>query len=98
MPGDTIRRMPMPDPHAGIRTIPTSRPDGPRVLVVEDDPAQLTMIASAMRSRGYRVLEAATGSAALDQAATIEADVVLLDLGLPDLDGIDVCQKLRVWS
>jgi two-component system KDP operon response regulator KdpE len=74
-----------------------SRPDGPIVLVVEDDPSQLTMISAAMTSRGYRVVEAASGAAALDRVTAIEPDVVLLDLGLPDLDGIEVCHQLKLW-
>jgi two-component system KDP operon response regulator KdpE len=79
------------------RTLSMSRPDGPIVLVVEDDRSQRTMISAAMTSRGYRVVEAESGAAALDQASANEPDVVLLDLGLPDLDGIEVCHQLKLW-
>ena len=89
--------MATPDPVHGVRPLSMSRPDGPLILVVEDDPAQLSMISTAMRSRGYRVLEAATGTAALDHVAAIEPDVVLLDLALPDIDGIEVCHQLKLW-
>ena len=68
------------------------------VLVVEDDPAAAEVVAIALRARGYQVQVCPTGRAALDAAATVEPDIVVLDLGLPDLDGIDVCAALRRWS
>lgn len=80
------------------RILSMSRPDGPVILVVEDDRAQLTMLTSAMTSRGYRVAEAMSGSIAIDQVTVVQPDVILLDLGLPDLDGIEVCHQLKLWT
>jgi two-component system KDP operon response regulator KdpE len=67
----------------------------PLVLVVDDDPAILEALGVALRARGLRVIEAATGARALHEAATADVAVVILDLGLPDLDGIEVCRRLR---
>ena len=68
------------------------------VLVVEDDPAVAKIVTGALEARGYRVLSAARGREALDAAAVEVPDIVVLDLGLPDIDGIDVCRVLREWS
>ena len=57
----------------------------------------LRVLNTALRARGYRVTTAATGRAALDSASTQEPDIVVLDLGLPDIDGIEVCHHLRRW-
>jgi DNA-binding response OmpR family regulator len=66
-----------------------------RVLVVEDDPSIGSELAQALVSSGYQVSLAATGSDALDQARQFAADLVLLDLGLPDIEGVVVCRRLR---
>jgi two-component system KDP operon response regulator KdpE len=68
------------------------------VLVVEDDPAVAEVLCTSLRGRGYRVEVAETGAGALDAASELEPDVVVLDLGLPDIDGIDVCRHLRRWT
>jgi two-component system KDP operon response regulator KdpE len=67
------------------------------VLVVEDEPGMLRILDTALQARGYRVTTAATGRAALDAATAQEPDIVVLDLGLPDIDGVDVCRHLRRW-
>jgi two-component system, OmpR family, KDP operon response regulator KdpE len=67
------------------------------VLVVEDEPGLLRVLSTALGARGYRVTAVATGRAALDAATAEEPDIVVLDLGLPDIDGIDVCRHLRRW-
>jgi two-component system KDP operon response regulator KdpE len=67
------------------------------VLVVEDDAAAAEIVTIALRARGHRVEVATTGRAALEAASAHEPDVVVLDLGLPDLDGIAVCRELRRW-
>jgi two-component system KDP operon response regulator KdpE len=67
------------------------------VLVVEDEPAVAEVVATALRARGYDVEVAATGREALELASLAEPDVVLLDLWLPDIDGIEVCHQLRRW-
>jgi len=66
-----------------------------RVLVVDDDPALRRVLSLGLGARGHTVLGAPDGRRALAMAATTAIDVVVLDLGLPDLDGIDVCRRLR---
>jgi two-component system, OmpR family, KDP operon response regulator KdpE len=68
-----------------------------RVLVVDDELAIRRALAANLKARGYDVDAAETGEQALDLAARHHPDVVLLDLGLPDIDGIEVCQRLRRW-
>lgn len=67
----------------------------PRVLVVEDDARLAHMITSELRMAGYEVHQAATGAAALGAATQEHFDAVLLDLGLPDMDGLEVARTLR---
>jgi two-component system KDP operon response regulator KdpE len=67
------------------------------MLVVEDEPAMADIVATALRSRGHLVDVVGTGQAALDHVSLHEVDVVILDLGLPDLDGAEVCRRLRQW-
>ena len=67
-----------------------------RVLVVEDDRGVAVSLADGLTDAGYDVDHVATGAAALDAEADRDVDVVLLDLGLPDMDGSDVCRALRV--
>lgn len=71
---------------------------GPLVLVVEDEPQMLKFLRPALGGFGCRVIEAMTGEDALREAATRSPDLVLLDLGLPDLDGLEVTRRLREWS
>jgi two-component system, OmpR family, KDP operon response regulator KdpE len=71
---------------------------GHRVLVVEDEPALARALAINLRSHGWEVVTAADGRSGLDAAATAHPDVVLLDLGLPDLDGTEVISGLRGWT
>src|SRR5262245_54354055 len=67
----------------------------PSVLIVDDDASLLHVLTSAFEARDFAVLTAATGRAALDHVTAFEPDVVILDLGLPDLDGIEVCRRIR---
>jgi two-component system, OmpR family, KDP operon response regulator KdpE len=69
-----------------------------RVLIVEDEPALLRALRIDLRARGYEVTTASAGREALVEAARRPPDAVLLDLGLPDLDGTDVIRQLRSWS
>ena len=70
----------------------------PLVLVIEDEPQMLRFLRPALEGHGYRMIEARTGRDGLTEAATRTPDVVLLDLGLPDLDGLAVTARLREWS
>jgi two-component system, OmpR family, KDP operon response regulator KdpE len=68
------------------------------VLVVDDDPALVRALTINLRARGYDVHAAATGAGALRMAAAHPPDAVVLDLGLPDLDGTEVIAGLRGWT
>ncbi|GAA4057863.1 response regulator [Actinomadura miaoliensis] len=68
-----------------------------RVLVVEDEPQLVRALRINLRARGYEVDAAPDGRTALDLAARRRPDVVVLDLGLPDMDGVEVIQGLRGW-
>jgi len=70
----------------------------PLILVIEDEVQMLRFLRPALQSHGFRIHEARTGEEGLREAATRAPDVVLLDLGLPDLDGIEVTRRLREWS
>ncbi|KJE21265.1 response regulator with CheY-like receiver domain and winged-helix DNA-binding domain [Frankia torreyi] len=69
-----------------------------RVLVVDDDPRILRALGITLQARGYQVTTSTRGRAALVAAAELEPDIILLDLGLPDLDGTDVIHALRGWT
>jgi len=71
---------------------------GPRVLVIDDEPQIRRFLSISLRAQGYDVLEAADGLTGLQALATRGADVVVLDLGLPDMDGVEVLRDLRGWS
>jgi two-component system KDP operon response regulator KdpE len=68
------------------------------LLIIEDDPAILRFLRAGLGSQGYRQVESVTAADGLAQAATRAPDLVLLDLGLPDLDGLEVVRRLREWS
>ncbi len=70
----------------------------PHILVIDDELALRRLLRSSLTERGYRVTVAATGEEGLDIAACDPPRVVLLDLGLPDVDGLEVCRQLREWS
>src|SRR3954470_9291697 len=72
--------------------------NGAKVLVVDDDPNILRALQVNFRARNYQVDCVATGGAALQKAAQWQPDLVLLDLGLPDIDGVDVIHGLRGWT
>jgi two-component system KDP operon response regulator KdpE len=68
------------------------------VLLVEDDPQIRRFLRAALPSHGIQLLEAATGGEGLSEAATRTPEVVLLDLGLPDIEGLEFIRRLREWS
>ena len=69
-----------------------------RVLVVDDDRQMLKAVTNALTARGYEVITAPTGEVALSVMAEDEPDLVLLDLGLPGIEGREVIERLRAWS
>ncbi|OJF15876.1 response regulator [Couchioplanes caeruleus] len=69
-----------------------------RILVVDDEPQILRALRINLHARRYDVLTAADGAEALHTAANHQPDLVVLDLGLPDMDGVDVIRKLREWT
>jgi two-component system KDP operon response regulator KdpE len=71
---------------------------GSLVLVIEDEPQMRRFLRTSLSAYGYRVIEAETAEEALRQSTTYNPDLVLLDLGLPDHDGLVVARRLREWS
>ena len=70
----------------------------PHILVVDDELPIRRLLRSSLSERGYRVTAVATGDEGLNVTVSDPADVVVLDLGLPDIDGLEVCRQLREWS
>jgi two-component system KDP operon response regulator KdpE len=68
------------------------------ILIIEDEPPIVRFLRTALGGRGYTFHEATTGQEGLAQAASCRPDIVLLDLGLPDMDGLEVIHRLRAWS
>ena len=69
-----------------------------RILVVDDERQILRALKTSLEARDYEVLVANSGEAALSSAATAEPDLVVLDLGLPDIDGLEVARRIRAFS
>jgi two-component system KDP operon response regulator KdpE len=70
----------------------------PRILIVDDEPNILGTLAPLLRARGYEVFTAMNGRAAIEAADRDKPDLIVLDLGLPDLDGVEVCRQVRGGS
>ena len=70
----------------------------PLILIVEDDAPIRNLISVALEAHGYRQITAANAAGAILEATSHNPDIVLLDLGLPDMDGVNVIQKIRSWS
>jgi two-component system, OmpR family, KDP operon response regulator KdpE len=68
------------------------------ILLIEDEPQMSRFLRVTLQAHGYQLIESATGQDGLIQVATRNPDVVLLDLGLPDIDGLEVTKRLREWS
>lgn len=68
------------------------------VLLVEDDSSVRNLMTTTLKAHGYRYLTAPNGDAAILEASSHNPDIVLLDLGLPDMDGVEVIKKIRSWS
>jgi two-component system KDP operon response regulator KdpE len=69
-----------------------------RVLAVDDDAALLRVLRIGLVALGHEVLTASTGARGISEAAVGAPDVIVLDLGLPDMDGLEVCRRIRQWS
>ena len=70
----------------------------PLILVVEDDNSVKNLITTTLKAHDYRFLAAANGEMAIMEAASYNPEIMLLDLGLPDIDGIEVIRRVRTWS
>ena len=70
----------------------------PNILLIEDDPSIRRFLRATLVTQGYELLEAATGGEGLAQAFSRAPDVILLDLGLPDMDGGDLLRQIREYS
>lgn len=70
----------------------------PIILIVEDDSSVRNLITTTLETHDYKYLKAANGKTALIEASTHRPDIILLDLGLPDMDGIEVIKRIRSWS
>ena len=70
----------------------------PQILIVEDDNAVANLISATLKTQDYAYKRAATGAGAVMEALSCKPDVVLLDLGLPDMDGVEIIKKIRSWS
>ena len=71
---------------------------GARILIVDDEPNILGTLVPLVRARGYEVFSAMTGRGALDAIECDKPDLIVLDLGLPDVDGVEVCRRVRETS
>jgi two-component system KDP operon response regulator KdpE len=72
--------------------------NNPTILLIEDEPQIRRFLRATLSAHAYRLVEAGTGKEGLDQAAMLLPDVIILDLGLPDMDGLDVARQLREWT
>lgn len=71
---------------------------GARILIIDDEAPIRKLLKVALTSHGYDVLEAVCGKEGIERAATYRPDIIILDLGLPDIDGLEVIKLLREWS
>ena len=90
---DTTPTPDRPSPAGGVASNP-----GPVIVVVEDEPDIRRFLRASLFSNGYRLVEATTGREGLEAAETRQPDLIILDLGLPDMDGLEVIRRLREWT
>lgn len=72
--------------------------NAPHILVIDDEPQILRAIRTILTEKQFKVTTASRGEDGLTLAATSQPDLIVLDLGLPDMDGVEVCQRLREWT
>jgi CheY-like chemotaxis protein len=70
----------------------------PIVVLIEDEPQIRRFLRATLTGQGYRLFEAATGADGLVEVGSRQPDVIIIDLGLPDMDGVDVIRRLREWT
>ena len=70
----------------------------PQILIIEDDNAIGNLISTTLETQHYQYRRAKNGASGVLEAASCRPDVILLDLGLPDMDGVDIIKKVRTWS
>ena len=70
----------------------------PLILVVEDDAPVRNLITTTLKAHEYKFITAQNGNNAIMEASSHNPDIVLLDLGLPDIDGVEVIERIRMWS
>src|SRR5690348_13079537 len=94
--------VPMPDMSSDSRPVsPGETPvshQGPVVLVIEDEPEIRRFLRASLLGQGYRLVEATTGQEGLQAAETRQPELIILDLGLPDMDGLEIIRQLRSWT
>ena len=72
--------------------------EGPKILLIEDEQEIRRFLRVSLVGQGYRLVESATGRDGVMQAASQQPDLMILDLGLPDIDGMEVIRQVREWS
>ncbi len=72
--------------------------DKKRILIVDDDPAILRLLSTNLKARGYEVVTATNGEESLDAVQTVFVDLIILDLMMPKVDGVEVVRRVREWS
>src|SRR5713226_688225 len=77
---------------------PAVSPPSPVVVLIEDEPQIRRFLRATLGSSGYRLYEATSGEDGLVEAATRQPDIIIVDLGLPDMDGLQVIRRIREWS
>jgi len=83
---------------AGAETPGPTAAAGPVVVLIEDEAQIRRFLRAALGGNGFRLFEATTGEAGVVEAATRQPEIVILDLGLPDIDGLEVIRRIREWS
>jgi two-component system, OmpR family, KDP operon response regulator KdpE len=89
---------PRSDAQPADRTLTTAGIPRPAVVLIEDEPQIRRLLRTSLPPEGYRIFEAGSGQDGLVEVATRQPDLVIVDLGLPDIDGLEVIRRLREWT